>query len=328
MMRRGLLSAAAGALALSGCSEMQSALAPAGDEASRIALLTWILFAGAAVILLIVCVALFLALKGSERSRRALRSETAIRLGGIAFPVVTLTVLLGYGVWLMRETIASDRPAALRIEVTGEQWWWRVAYAAGEGQAFSEANEIRLPVGREVDLVLRSADVIHSFWAPSLGGKLDMIPGRTNSLRLKAERPGIYRGQCAEYCGGPHALMALEIVAMPEAEFELWLRKGASQPAAAGGNSERRGAELFQSAGCGACHAIRGTLAVGAIGPDLSRVGARRFLAAATVPNTTENLVRLIAHGQSIKPGNLMPEFGVFSEEELRALATYLTSLK
>lgn len=325
MTGRALTRIAAGAAALSGCSEMQSALAPAGDEANRIALLTWILFAGAAAILLIVCTALFLAISGSDRARRLLGSNRAVRLGGIAFPVVTLTVLLGYGVWLMRETIASDRQPALRIEVTGEQWWWRVAYPGRDGRSIAEANELRIPVGREIEVVLRSADVIHSFWVPSLGGKLDMIPGRTNTLKLKADRPGIYRGQCAEYCGGPHGLMAMQIVAVPEAEFEAWLV--ASTVSAAGAGQER-GRALFESAGCSACHAVRGTQAAGVIGPDLSRVGERRFLAAATIPNTPEELARFIANGQSVKPGNLMPEFRIFSADELQALTAYLASLK
>ncbi|SEG10955.1 cytochrome c oxidase subunit II [Bosea lathyri] len=325
MIRRSLPYIAAGTFALSGCSEMQSALAPAGDEARRVALLTWILFAGAAMILLIVGIALYLGIRGSERSRRVLGSDKAIKLGGIAFPVVTLTVLLGYGVWLMRGTIATDQPGTLRIEVTGEQWWWRVAYAGRNGTAIAEANELRIPVGREIDVVLRSADVIHSFWVPSLGGKLDMIPGRTNTLRLKAERPGIYRGQCAEYCGGPHALMAMEIVALPDGEFEAWLAAGAATPT---GDRHERGRALFESAGCGACHTVRGTQASGVVGPDLSRVGARRFLAAATVPNTPENLARFIASGQAIKPGNLMPEFKIFSDDELGALVMYLVSLK
>jgi cytochrome c oxidase subunit 2 len=315
-----------GATSLGGCGDVQSALAPAGEEASRVALLTWILFAGAAVILLIVAVALVLAMMGSNQSRRLLASPRVIKLGGIAFPVVTLSCLLGYGIWLMRETIATDRPAALRIEVTGEQWWWRIAYAGDQGQPIAEANELRIPVGREVDVVLRSSDVIHSFWIPSVGGKLDMIPGRTNVLRIKAERPGIYRGQCAEYCGGAHALMALELVAMPEAEFADWL--GAANPSTSRGTHDGPGAALFHDAGCGACHAIRGTKAAGVIGPDLSRIGARRFLAAATIPNTPEDLTRLITHGQTVKPGNAMPEFRIFSEQELRSLAAYLASLQ
>ncbi len=317
--------AVACAALLPGCAGIQSALAPAGHEAERVALLTWVLFAGAAAILLIVCAALVLAVTGSERSRRFLGSDRAIRLGGIAFPAVTLTVLLGYGVWLMRDTIATDRPAALRIDVTGEQWWWRIAYPGSEGKPVAEANELRIPVGREIDVVLRSADVIHSFWVPSLGGKLDMIPGRTNTLRLKAERPGIYRGQCAEYCGGPHALMAMEIVAMPPQEFDAWLAAASDN-----GNAveQKQGRSLFESAGCGTCHTVRGTSAAGVVGPDLSRLGSRRSLAAATLPNTPENLARLIASGQSVKPGNLMPEFRVFSRDELRAVAAYLTSLK
>ncbi len=320
------VSLAIACLVLGGCVGAQSALSPASDEAGRVALLTWILFGGAAVILLIVCVALYLAIDGSDRARRALGSDRAIRLGGVVFPAVTLTILLGYGVWLMRETIASDRPTALRIEVTGEQWWWRVAYSS-RNVTVAEANEIRIPVGHEVDFVLRSADVIHSFWIPSLGGKLDMIPGRTNTLRLRADRPGIYRGQCAEYCGGPHGLMALEIVAVSGAEFEHWLEEEV-RPTFARQASETAGAALFLSAGCGTCHAVRGTQAAGVVGPDLSRIGSRRFLAAAIIPNTPENLGRLITHNQTMKPGNPMPEFRVFSPEQLAALTAYLTSLK
>ena len=311
---------------LAGC-QRQSALAPAGEEAARVALLGWILFAGAAVIFAVVLAALALAIAGPERIRRWLRAEAAIRFWGIAFPAVTLAVLLGYGLWLMRETIASPQQAQTRVEVTGEQFWWRVAYDGPAGKPIAEANEIRIPVGVEVEFVLRSADVIHSFWMPSLGGKLDMIPGRTNRLRLKAERAGIYRGQCAEYCGTAHAQMALEIVAMPRPEFDAWLAAADTSPIPAG-ETVKRGAALFLASGCGACHAVRGTPAAGTIGPDLSRIGGRRFLAAATVPNTTENLARFIAEPAAVKPGSLMPPFAIFSGEERQALANYLASLK
>lgn len=307
--------------------QRQSALAPAGEEAARVALLSWILFAGAAAIFVIVLAALGLAIAGPERIRRRLRAEAAIRFWGIAFPTVTLAALLGYGLWLMRETIASPPQAEMRVQVTGEQFWWRVAYDGPVGNPITEANEIRIPVGIEVEFVLRSADVIHSFWVPSLGGKLDMIPGRTNRMRLKAERPGIYRGQCAEYCGTAHAQMALEIVAMPQPEFDAWLAAADTPPASVGETVER-GAALFLASGCGACHAVRGTPAAGAIGPDLSRIGGRRFLAAATAPNTTENLARFIAEPAALKPGSLMPPFAIFSGEERQALASYLASLK
>lgn len=313
---------------LTACTDRQSVMAAHGPEAARIALLATIVFVGAVVVMLVVMSALWLAVRGSASQRAALAGERAIRIGGIAFPVITLTALLGYGLWLMRESLAVEAQPALRIEVTGEQWWWRLGYRDRDGNAFAEANEIRIPVGVEVEFELRSADVIHSFWVPSLGGKLDMIPGRINRLRLKADRPGIYRGQCAEYCGGPHALMALEIVALPQAEFDTWLSAGQRTAPVAAGDVERRGSELFLAAGCGGCHTVRGTAAEGTIGPDLSRVGARRFLAAATIPGGRENLARFIADGQGLKPGNLMPPFRIFTPAELDVLAAYLASLK
>lgn len=312
--------------ALSACSP-QSALSPAGEDADRIALLSWVLFTGAAAILLIVIAALAMAIRGPEAARRVLRNGGMIRFGGIVFPVATLTILLGYGLWVMRASIAAPEPAALRIEVTGEQWWWRVAYRREGALPIADANEIRIPLGRDIDFVLRSNDVIHSFWVPSLGGKLDMIPGQTNTLRLKAERPGIYRGQCAEYCGGPHALMALEIVAMPPAEFDAWLAEAEHRPRPAEVKLAQ-GENLFLSAGCGACHTVRGTKASGVIGPDLSRIGGRRFLAAATLRNTPENLAGFIIDPQATKPGALMPPFGIFSAEEIDALTGYLGSLR
>lgn len=310
---------------LSACSP-QSALSPAGDEAEKIAQLSWILFAVCAAILSLVLAALGAAIWGPERIRRALSGDGLIRWAGIVFPVVTLSVLLGYGLWLMRETIAAPTSPELRIDVTGEQWWWRIAYQREGASPVSEANEIRIPVGRDIEFTLRSNDVIHSFWAPSLGGKLDMIPGRTNRLRLKADRPGIYRGQCAEYCGGPHALMALEIVAVPLAEFDAWLA-AADQRRRPAEELLARGEQLFLSAGCGACHAVRGTQAAGVIGPDLSRVGGRRFLGAATLRTTPENLAGFISDPQATKPGVLMPPFAIFSGEEMEALTAYLGSL-
>lgn len=150
--------------------------------------------------------------------------------------------------------------AAVQIEVVGEQWWWRVIYRDDEGRRIESANEIRIPVGREVEFKLTSADVIHSFWVPNLGGKLDMLPGRTTTLRLSADRPGVYRGQCAEYCGGAHALMAMEVVAVPEADFTAWLAAEATPAPPPADEIQRRGQALFAAAGCGACHAVRGQL--------------------------------------------------------------------
>lgn len=318
----------AGALMLiAGCgTDVQSVLTPRGTQAGQIANLAWGLFALGAFVLAIVTLALWLAIRGSPRVRDALAQEKAIVALGLIFPVVTLTLLLGYGVWLMRSQLVGGDRDSLRIEVTGEQWWWRVAYPGATPVA--SANEITIPLGRPVEFVLKAADVIHSFWVPSLGGKVDMIPGRTTHLRLTAERPGIYRGQCAEYCGGPHALMAFEVVALPAEEYSAWFTRESATAAAPSNELEQRGQALFIAAGCGACHAVRGTQAAGTIGPDLTHIGSRRSVGIDTLPLTQANLVRFITHGQHVKPGNLMPEFRIFTETDQAALAAYLLSLR
>lgn len=317
---------AASALAFTGCAGDQSALSPAGDETSRFVILTLLLIGVTAVILGGVVALAGIALHGSDAARAALAKPATIWIGGIAFPIVVLSLLLAGGLWLMRGTVeAARREPDLRIEVTGLQWWWRVDYVLADGRRLREANEIRMPADRDVEFRLTSADVIHSFWIPSLGGKMDIIPGRTNLLRLTARQPGILRGQCAEYCGGPHALMAKDVVVMEPAAFDEWL---AAAPAEPSGETERRGRALFLAAGCGACHAVRGTPAAGLIGPDLSRIGARRSIAAATLPNTPANLAAFIADGPHIKPGNLMPPFAILSAGDRQAIAAYLSSLK
>jgi len=319
------LAAAAALLLLAGCGiDVQSVLAPRGTQAGQIANLAWALFGLGAFVLTVVMATLWLAIRGTARVRAALAQDRTVIALGLIFPAVTLTVLLGCGVWLMRSHLAADTANATRIEVTGEQWWWRVVYPG----AVASANEIAIPVGQPVEFILKSADVIHSFWVPSLGGKVDMIPGRVTRLRLTAERPGVYRGQCAEYCGGPHALMAFQVLALTPAEYAGWLARESAPARAPSDETEQRGQSLFISAGCGACHAVRGTEAAGTVGPDLTHVGSRRSVGIDTLPLTRANLVRFIAHGQHVKPGNLMPEFRIFSAAEHDALATYLLSLR
>lgn len=320
----------AGSVLLGSCgSDVQSVLAPGGIQSRQIAHLSWLLFGLGAVVLAIVIAAVWLAIRGSPRIRRLLAQENAVIALGIAFPAVTLTLLLGYGVWLMRSHLdLSHARDAVEIEVVGEQWWWRVTYSGADGTPVASANEIRIPVGMPVTLTLKAADVIHSFWVPSLGGKVDMIPGRTTQLRLTAERPGIYRGQCAEYCGGPHALMALEVVAMPAVDYAAWLQRATAPAATPTSEVDRQGRSLFLAAGCGACHTVRGTPAAGMLGPDLTHIGTRRSVGIDTLPLTRENLVRFITDGQHVKPGNLMPEFRMLRPPELDVIATYLLSLK
>jgi cytochrome c oxidase subunit II len=320
---------AVAAAVLAGCAGDQSVLDPRGPGAARIAHLTWLLFALGAGVLLIVMIATWLAVRGSARSRRWLGGTGAVVGGGIVFPSLTLTALLGYGTWLSEAGIRDlARAQALRIDVVGEQWWWRITYATPEGQRVATANELRIPAGQTVELALTSADVIHSFWVPNLGGKVDMTPGRTTYLRVRADQQGVLRGQCAEYCGGPHALMALEVVALPPEEFTAWLKAQAAPAAAPASQIAERGRELFHAAGCGACHAIRGTEAAGTVGPDLTHLGDRRSIAAATLPRTRTNLALFIADGQHIKPANRMPPFRIFTGEELAAMATYLEDLR
>jgi cytochrome c oxidase subunit 2 len=197
---------------------------------------------------------------------------------------------------------------------------WRVRYLGASGQPdFDTANEIRIPTGRPVELSLASADVIHSFWVPNLAGKIDMIPGRTNRVRLFADRAGVFRGQCAEYCGGPHAQMALYVIADSPERFEAW-RDDQRKPAT-------RSDALF-AARCGTCHTIRGTAAAGTRGPDLTHVASRGSLGAGVLPMSAAALADWTTSSQHLKPGNLMPEFRELPEEELRALATYLASLE
>ncbi|MEH2628058.1 cytochrome c oxidase subunit 2 [Bradyrhizobium sp. AZCC 1719] len=315
---------------LGGCtSDVQSVMNPSSLQAVQIVEVAWFLFGFGTFVLVLVIVTLLLAIRGPLRIRQALARESTVIWLGIAFPAVTLTVLLVYGVWVTRSYLNLPRGGSnVSIEVVGEQWWWRVMYHAPTGPQIASANEIRIPVGSPVTLKLRAADVIHSFWVPSLGGKVDMIPGRMTQLQLTVDRPGVYRGQCAEYCGGPHALMAVDVIAMSSSDYAAWLERAATVPATPETDIGLHGRSIFLAAGCGACHTVRGTAAEGSVGPDLTHIGARRSVGIDTLPLTRENLMRFIVDGQHVKPGNLMPEFRALQPQQLEALASYLLSLK
>lgn len=305
---------------------IQSALHPHGPHAEAVSTLSWLLFYCAAAILVLVIVLAAYAIWAPPERRAWASSLRFVIGGGIVFPIVVLSALLVYTFSIGR-SIATPGPAALRIEVIGEQWWWRVTYLDDRGSVdFVTANEIRIPAGQSVEVALRSTNVLHSFWVPNLAGKLDMIPGRVNRLRLEADRPGVFRGQCAEYCGGPHAKMAFYVVAEAPDEFARW-RDGQRRPAAATDDARlREGRELFLTH-CAACHTVRGTPAEGTLGPDLTHVGSRRSIAAGLLPNNAGTLASWISGSQQLKPGNLMPSMSVFSGDELRAVAAYLESL-
>ena len=327
-----LATAALGAallLALAACEGPQSALAPAGVGAREFAELWWVMAAGAVVIFLLVIGCAVYATLIAPHPHPNFAGTWFIVGGGVAFPVVVLSALLTYSFVLGRDLSREPGPEALRIEVVGKRWWWEVRYLPPGGAApVVSANELRLPVGEPVELLLSSPDVIHSFWVPRITGKRDMIPGRVNRLVLEVEEPGIYRGQCAEYCGGPHAWMAFYAVAVEPDAFAAWLEREARPAVLPEDPFLARGASLFIDSGCGACHAVRGTPADGQLGPDLTHVGGRHSIGAGILPNNVGTIAGWIADAQAIKPHNNMPSFNVFSGEELRALAAYLASLE
>lgn len=317
------------ACVLTACSGPQSALSPAGRGAEIVAdLLGW-MAAGAALVWLVVVGLAVYAIRGhpddplDERTARLL-----IIGGGAVFPSVVLCALLAYGLSRMPDLLAPPPGDVLHVAVSGEEWWWRFRYEAPGDEPVESANELRLPAGEPVLFTVSSPDVIHSFWVPSLGGKIDLIPGRTNRLTLEPTRTGEFRGVCAEYCGHAHALMAFDVVVMEPAEFRAWLAEEAAPAVDPDVALERRGADLFLSNGCGACHTIRGTPAQGLVGPDLTHLASRATLAAGTLPNTPEALRRWIARPDEVKPGVHMPGFHMLDDGVLDAITAYLAGLE
>jgi len=268
----------------------------------------------------------------ASRWKRSAISEGAaakvIIWAGVALPVTVLTALLAYALWLMpslRPFAGGGDRASLRIDVVGSQFWWHVVYHRPDGTRVSSANEVRLPVGERIEFSLASNDMIHSFWIPALGGKMDLIPGRVNRLSLRATRAGTYRGQCAEFCGISHALMAFPAIAMEPADFEDWLdaRARPSEGVAASGS----GRAFFLREDCGDCHRVDGTEARGTAGPDLSHVGSRLTIGAGLLENDTATLARFIAHSGSIKPGSQMPTY-LDLGDEIDEIAAWLKGLQ
>ncbi|MBS7544740.1 cytochrome c oxidase subunit II [Ancylobacter oerskovii] len=305
---------------VSACGGPQSALDPAGEEAAEIAHLFWVMLAGAGLVwALVVGAAVF----GGRFQRQPISDRAGLRLilwSGAFAPTLILAGLLIYGLRLMPVLRAAE--PALRIEISAEQYWWRITYVGAGDVRIETANELRLPAGRAAELTLDSVDVIHSLWIPSLGGKMDMIPGRTNRLVLRPQRPGTYRGVCAEFCGTAHALMAFPVEVMPPADFDAWLVRQAA-PATPGGDEA-----AFLANGCGGCHTVRGTAATGTIGPDLTHLAGRSSLGAGLMPNTPGNRRRFVADVERLKPGVRMPSFGMLAPAELDAILAYMESLR
>jgi cytochrome c oxidase subunit 2 len=242
---------------------------------------------------------------------------------------LTVAVLVVCAVWTMFTIAAIAMPAKtiMTLKVTASQWWWAVQYdSAQPAQIFSVANEIHIPVGQPIRVELSSPDVIHSFWIPQLGGKMDVIPGQSNVTWLQADQPGVYRGQCGEFCGAQHAHMAMRVVADAPPIFAAWKAgqlRAAVPPATP---AAQAGQQAFR-AHCAACHAIRGANAGGILGPDLTHLMSRQTIAAGLLTNTPGNLSAWIADSQSLKPGTRMPGM-VLPARELTAIVAYLETLQ
>ncbi len=244
---------------------------------------------------------------------------------GVSVPILAMCTVWTLAV--LGRVIAPPTPAALTIQVTAHRWWWEIRYVdTDSARVFTTANEIHVPAGVPVRVLLSSADVIHSFWVPRLAGKMDVIPGLTNVTWLQADQPGEFRGQCGEFCGVQHAKMALSVVAETASDFQRWWDRQLSTPASIGATTTDQGGEVFL-ARCSACHTVRGTTAGGIAGPDLSHFGARSTIAAGTLPNDTGHLTAWIRDPHAFKPGTLMPQVPL-STSERGAVVAYLESVK
>jgi cytochrome c oxidase subunit 2 len=247
---------------------------------------------------------------------------------GVLLTTLVLLVCLGLDISVGRAITATPGKDAVQIRVTGHQWWWEVHYRDLVPQRWvTTANEIHVPVGRPVVIELRSTDVIHSFWPPTISQKRDLIPGKDNSLWLQADTPGVYRGQCAEYCGQQHAKMGFLVIAQRPDSFASWLSRQRDTALTPTTELARRGQEVFLASSCVMCHAIAGTPAGSRVGPDLTHLASRRTIAAGTLPNTLGNLAGWIIDPQKIKPGTRMPP-NQLKPADLQALLAYLETLK
>ena len=328
-MRLRCVAIACGALLLAGCNEVQSSLAPAGDQARAIhdlwRLMLWI----CGGMYLLVLAGLGFALWRNRGRGYAVASDRGIERGLLVFALVVAALLTV----LTAASFAVDRrlhaPVSdpLSVRITAHQWWWQVEYLDPDPSLhFITANELRLPVDRPARIELRAADVIHSLWIPVLAGKQDMIPGRNNVVVMTPRKPGRYRGQCAEFCGLQHAHMVLDVQVDDPGAFDRWAAAQRLPAAAPASARAQRGQQVFERGACALCHAIQGTAAGGVTGPDLTHLASRRTLAAGTLPLGRDTLVAWIADPQRHKPGADMPAVPL-TGEELDAVAEYLMEL-
>jgi cytochrome c oxidase subunit II len=328
-----------GLLFLVSCHGNQASLNSGGLQAGRIERLWWLMFAIILAVYVIVLAWFGTAVYRSRTSAAvndippqvnpaADRRSTLVVGAAITITVVLLFVILTASVLTGHAIANLNSKNPVTIDVIGHQWWWEVRYEATQAdQTVITANEIHIPVGQPVVIKTSSVDVIHSFWAPNLHGKRDLIPGYQNALWIQADRAGTFRGQCAEFCGHQHAHMAFFVVAEPVEKFKSWLAQQVSTPPPPADPVVKQGQQVFLTHTCIMCHTIRGSGAGAKLGPDLTHLASRMTIAAGTLPNTRGNLAGWILDSQSIKPGNKMPP-NPMKSDDLNALLTYLETLK
>jgi cytochrome c oxidase subunit II len=316
-----------GASAVGGCGTetTPSSLDPAGPESRSLETLWWVLLGMAtAVFVVVLALIVWAALSRRHETNPGRWSDTRlIVVGGIVLPAIVLAVVGVLTVSHIADVRAEPGSDALQVEVVGHDWWWEVRYPDLD---ITSANEIHLPVDRDIEVTLRSDDVIHSLWIPQLGGKTDLVPGQTNHMRLRADRAGTFTATCAEFCGLQHTKMLFFAIAQSPRDFDHWVEAHRVTPAPVGA-AEGRGSGVFERQACGACHAVAGTDAPGGRGPDLTDVGSRHRIGAGVLENTAAGLARWITDNQQVKEGNLMPDYPM-AQSDLDDLVAYLQSLR
>lgn len=347
MMRRACSGlAAVGALALSGCQTAQNTFYPHGTAAEQISHLQWfmtILFLVITAIMWILFGIAFYKRRGDLTEHERIDTgggESWIAVGGIAIPLVVLTIIFVWGLDLLRAFPigamhgAANQPAMAHsmkpdILIIGHQWWWEIHYLNdNHSKEVVTANELHLPLGKAINIRLETHDVMHSFWIPMLHGKVDLIPGMPNYVRIQASKVGEFQGQCAEFCGEEHARMRIIAIVQTPDEYQAWL-SGQLQPGHEPQTDvAKKGEQLFLAGPCANCHQVRGTVAHGTVAPDLTHIGSRLMLASDYYPNNDAYLEAWITHAQSLKPQCEMPNITNFTGAQLGELVAYLRQLQ
>lgn len=333
-MNRRLLIAAALVIAVvagaCGGEYPQSALHPESDFAERLdVLFAQIFWWAVGVFVVVEGILLYTVFRWRENPERGRPKEVhGHTLMEIGWTLVPALILVAIAIPTIRTIFIVDNPTtdpdALTVEAIGRQWWWEFNYPE---LGIKTANEIHIPVGRTIDVRVRSADVLHSFWVPRLGGKRDLVPGRENQIWFTADSTGVYWGQCAEYCGTAHALMSFRVIVDTPEDFDAWAAVNAGGAITIQDAEARAGKAVFESNACVSCHTIRGTIAQGQFGPDLTHFGSRLTIGAGILDNTPENLRYWIDSTQHAKPGNFMPEVQL-TDAQVAQLAAYLLALR